>query len=131
MTYNSDNQPVKVVSKHMAMVDDTRAVKIADKALKSSDDSGNYDGMMYQKKKVGNNTLVIFVDVSGQIANVRRIGSILVSITLLGSILALIVFRLISGRVIRPEIEAAEQQKRFITNAGHELKTPLATPSWR
>lgn len=126
VTYNSDNQPVKVVSKHMAMVDDTRAVKIADKALKSSDDSGYYDGMMYQKKKVGNNTLVIFVDVSGQIANVRRIGSILVAITLLGSILALIVFRLISGRVIRPEIEAAEQQKRFITNAGHELKTPLA-----
>jgi len=126
VTYNSDNQPVKVVSKHMAMVDDTRAVKIADKALKSSDDSGNYDGMMYQKKKVGNNTLVIFVDVSGQFANVRRIGSILVAITLIGSILALIVFRLISGRVIRPEIEAAEQQKRFITNAGHELKTPLA-----
>lgn len=126
VTYNSDNQPVKVVSKHMAMVDDTQAVKIADKALKSSDDSGYYDGMMYQKKKVGNNTLVIFVDVSGQIANVRRIGSILVAITLLGSILALIVFRLISGRVIRPEIEAAEQQKRFITNAGHELKTPLA-----
>ncbi len=126
VTYNADNKPVKVVSKHMAMVDDTQAVKIADKALKSSDDSGNYDGMMYQKKKVGNNTLVIFVDVSGQIANVRRIGSILVSITLLGSILALIVFRLISGRVIRPEIEAAEQQKRFITNAGHELKTPLA-----
>lgn len=126
VTYNSDNQPVKVVSKHMAMVDDTRAVKIADKALKSSDDSGYYDGMMYQKKKVGNNTLVIFVDVSGQFANVRRIGSILVAITLLGSILALIVFRLISGRVIRPEIEAAEQQKRFITNAGHELKTPLA-----
>ncbi len=126
VTYNSDNQPVKVVSKHMAMVDDTQAVKIADKALKSSDDSGHYDGMMYQKKKVGNNTLVIFVDVSGQFANVRRIGSILVAITLLGSILALIVFRLISGRVIRPEIEAAEQQKRFITNAGHELKTPLA-----
>ena len=107
VTYNSDNQPVKVVSKHMAMVDDTQAVKIADKALKSSDDSGYYDGMMSQKKKVGNNTLVIFVDVSGQFANVRRIGSILVAITLLGSILALIVFRLISGRVIRPEIESA------------------------
>ena len=126
VTYNADSKPVKVVSKHMAMVDDSQAVSMADKALKSSNDSAYYDGMMYQKKNVDGNTLVIFVDVSGQFANVRRIGSILVAIMLFGSILALIVFRLISGRVIRPEIEAAEQQKRFITNAGHELKTPLA-----
>ncbi len=126
VTYNSDNQPVKVVSKHMAMVDDKQAVSIADKALKGGRESGFSDGMMYNTRKEDGKTLIIFVDVSGQIANVRRIGSILVAITLLGSILALIVFRLISGRVIRPEIEAAEQQKRFITNAGHELKTPLA-----
>ena len=126
VTYNADSKPVKVVSKHMAMVDDSQAVSMADKALKRSNDSAYYDGMMYQKKNVDGNTLVIFVDVSGQFANVRRIGSILVAIMLFGSILALIVFRLISGRVIRPEIEAAEQQKRFITNAGHELKTPLA-----
>ena len=126
VTYNADNQPVKVVSKHMAMVDDTQAVKMADKALKSDNDSGVYDGMMYQKQKLDGHTMIIFVNISGQIANVRRIGSILVAIMMFGSILALIVFRLISGRVIRPEIKAAEQQKRFITNAGHELKTPLA-----
>jgi signal transduction histidine kinase len=31
-----------------------------------------------------------------------------------------------SGRMIRPEIENARRQKMFITNASHELKTPLA-----
>lgn len=33
---------------------------------------------------------------------------------------------LISNRVLKPVIAAEQRQKRFITNAGHELKTPLA-----
>lgn len=32
----------------------------------------------------------------------------------------------LSGTMIRPEIENARRQKMFITNASHELKTPLA-----
>lgn len=32
----------------------------------------------------------------------------------------------LSGRAIRPIAESYEKQKSFITNAGHELKTPLA-----
>lgn len=31
-----------------------------------------------------------------------------------------------SGRIIRPVAESYEKQKRFITDAGHEIKTPLA-----
>ena len=33
---------------------------------------------------------------------------------------------LLSSRAIRPEIENSRKQKQFITNASHELKTPLA-----
>ena len=32
----------------------------------------------------------------------------------------------LSDRMVRPEIENARRQKQFITNASHELKTPLA-----
>ena len=34
-------------------------------------------------------------------------------------------FRLLSGRIIKPVAESYEKPKRFITDAGHELKTPL------
>ena len=33
---------------------------------------------------------------------------------------------LLSRRIIRPILESYEKQKRFITDAGHELKTPIA-----
>ncbi|MCS4487439.1 sensor histidine kinase [Streptococcus sciuri] len=38
-------------------------------------------------------------------------------------ILVIVIF---SGRVIRPFVNNYKKQRRFITNAGHELKTPLA-----
>ena len=37
-----------------------------------------------------------------------------------------IIVSALSGIVIRPFIRNYEKQRRFITNAGHELKTPLA-----
>ena len=38
----------------------------------------------------------------------------------------MIIVILLSGKVIRPVLEGIEKQKQFITNAGHEMKTPLA-----
>ena len=32
----------------------------------------------------------------------------------------------LSGKVVRPVLAGMEKQKQFITNAGHEMKTPLA-----
>ncbi len=32
---------------------------------------------------------------------------------------------LLSGRIVRPVAESYDKQRRFITDAGHELKTPL------
>ncbi len=41
-----------------------------------------------------------------------------------GLMLALVIF--LSRRAIRPIVENIQRQKQFVTNAGHEIKTPLA-----
>ena len=46
------------------------------------------------------------------------------SAELLGKPLHIVVY--FSGRIVRPFAESYEKQKQFITDAGHEIKTPLA-----
>ena len=41
------------------------------------------------------------------------------------TLMTYMLLRLFSRRAIDPVVRSAEQQKRFITDAGHELKTPL------
>lgn len=43
----------------------------------------------------------------------------------LGILIAFFIVLLASGRVIKPMVEGHEKQKRFITNASHEIKTPI------
>ena len=50
--------------------------------------------------------------------------SIIMSIVGLALVFAAITF--FAGRIIKPVAESYEKQKRFITDAGHEIKTPLA-----
>ena len=40
--------------------------------------------------------------------------------------LMLVLVMALSRRAIRPIVENMEKQKQFVTNAGHEIKTPLA-----
>lgn len=58
---------------------------------------------------------------------------LLFKVSLVLGIGALIVFALVlilvSGKAIRPIVDTYHKQQEFITNAGHELKTPLAVIS--
>ena len=49
-----------------------------------------------------------------------------VLIAVLCWLILLLIVVLLSGKVIRPVLAGMEKQKQFITNAGHEMKTPLA-----
>jgi len=50
-------------------------------------------------------------------------------IGLMGFILVLLIIILASGRAVKPMAESYLKQKQFVTNAGHELKTPLTVIS--
>lgn len=69
---------------------------------------------------------LVFLDTSGE--NLSYIRVLLLSgavgLVCWGLMLVLVIF--LSRRAIRPIVENMEKQKQFVTNAGHEIKTPLA-----
>ena len=88
--------------------------------------SGKIEGYKYEVKQFGADRLIFFMDISGQFRMCVMALSISSAIALICWLVILLFVILFSGRVVRPILAGMEKQKQFITNAGHELKTPLA-----
>lgn len=94
-------------------------------AQRASDSRGKIDNFKYETKLLGKDKLIFFLDVTGQMQTFMMVFSISVMIALACWLLVLLFVLLLSGKVVRPILAGMEKQKQFITNAGHELKTPL------
>ena len=71
-------------------------------------------------------SFVVVLDTSTFVHHRSDLFSASIELSLYSLVLFVLVVFIFSGRAIKPYVENAEKQKRFIANAGHELKTPLA-----
>ena len=95
--------------------------------LNSNLKRGEYQGYYYKRAQTEDGqTIVAFLEASIIISTQFRNISLTVLLCLLGMVITFFLVRRLSERAIRPEIENNLRQKQFITNASHELKTPLA-----
>ena len=95
--------------------------------LQGDQKRGTYQG--YYFKRAGTEdgqTIVAFLEASIIISSQFRAISLTALLGVLGMIITFFLVRHLSERAIRPEIENNMRQIQFITNASHELKTPLA-----
>ena len=121
----------KVVSQdtsHTALINDEEAASYALTVSRLTNNLGTIRekniNLSYQVSKVSKNkVLVVFLDTSSYYNSSQ---ALMILLSLFGFIFFVVIVSALSGIVIRPFIRNYEKQRRFITNAGHELKTPLA-----
>lgn len=69
--------------------------------------------------------MAIFLDCQQELRSVRLFAMVSLLVMVSGLVLVYILIIFFSKRAIDPVVKNAEKQKQFITDASHELKTPL------
>lgn len=123
VTIFDDNRFIDVNVSQIAAIDRAKAIEYANSVI--DDDKGYIDSYRYMVTKYTDKTLVVFVDCTRQLsqANMFLLYSLIISS--LGVLCIFLLVFFLSKRVVKPMALSYEKQRMFITNASHELKTPL------
>lgn len=118
---------------HISSVSEDEAASYAQKALnrfvKNAKEKGTLSEYRYLIDETEDGYMIGFADMHQNMQNIAYIRMISAAICMSLFLILLVFVELISGRVLKPLIANMEKQKQFITDAGHELKTPLAVIS--
>ena len=125
-TAGQDGEIQQVNVDRISSVDEGEARSYAKEALSSGKDEGFVGEFRYSVENDGPGMRITFLDCGRVLESFRDFlrYSILMSLAGLAVMFGVITF--FAGRIVRPVAESYEKQKRFITDAGHEIKTPLA-----
>lgn len=112
----------------ISAVSPSRAESYASKVINSGKTKGFIGDYRYSVLRYNDDgsVLVVFVDCGLSLSNFRNFLAVSVTISAVCLLIISIAVFLISGKAVKPVAESYEKQKRFITDAGHEIKTPLA-----
>lgn len=125
--YDENGEIDEVITNHIAAVTDSEAKEYGDAAKEKNQSFGRNGVYYYEVAEYDDGTsIVVYLDSEDSMRSVGRLFYILLIMICLGIIIAGFFVRAFSYRAIQPEIRNVELQKQFITNASHELKTPLS-----
>ena len=122
---DEDGEAVSVNTGKIAAVDTQAAIEYARQAWASGDSSGFEENYRYMSGATDEGTRIIFLDCGRNLDTFKSFVFTGLGVSAVGMLAVFTLVFFLSRRIVKPFSENYEKQKRFITDAGHELKTPL------
>lgn len=122
---DAEGSVIETDTEQIAAIDADEARGYALEVLTGGRDSGFYGIYRFARYEDEGGTRVIFLDCGRsltQFHNVLRRSALISGIGLTAVFLLIV---LLSGRIVKPISRSYEKQKRFISDAGHEIRTPI------
>ncbi len=120
-----DGAVLSVNTGKIAAVDTETAVEYAQAVFNTGNSQGFIGDYRYTAYDAETETHIIFLDYGREMSSFRTFLFTSIGVCILGLLAVLLLLIFLSGRIVKPFSENYEKQKHFITDAGHELKTPL------
>lgn len=132
VVYNEDKTLYSSNLDHLSNLSKEQALSYANKVIKDSRSSGVFKvGSQFYSYQITQDSktkryLLVVLDSTNYLESRNDFFWLSIQLCFYSFIFFVLVVSGFSNFAIRPYIKNYENQKRFITNAGHELKTPLA-----
>ena len=127
--FNTDGDVISVNVDKTASVDELQAKEYA-MSVFGDRERGYYEYFKYMSGQTSDgNIIYVFLNAERELGSIRSFFGASCIISVIGLVMIFVIVLLLSETALKPIIESYEKQKRFITDAGHEMKTPLTVIS--